>query len=195
MQTEDGNLDKIKVLILEGSTDVADLLKKIFSELGFKNVTVANDGFQGVQIMKQNHIDLILTDRELKVVWNLSNAKSVQEAKIGDMLPLSGVHFTQRLRHSKKSPNPYMPVMMMIDNAVEHDIIDARDSGVNEVITRPINAQDFCERIISIIDNPRMFISTEIYKGPCRRRKKMTLRDGQDEHRKNNIRAVKRKRG
>ena len=165
MQTEDDNLDKIKVLILESSSDAASLLKRIFTELGFKNVTVANDGFQGVQIMKKNHIDLILTDRELKVIWNLFNAKGVQEAKIGDILPLSGVHFTQRLRHSKKSPNPYMPVMMLIDNAVEQDIIDARDSGVNEVITRPISAQDFCERIISIIDKPRLFVSTNVYKG------------------------------
>lgn len=64
-QSPSEQLGKIKVLIMDSNKNAAELIKDIFSELGFANVIVANDGFQGVQIMKDERIDLIFTDREL----------------------------------------------------------------------------------------------------------------------------------
>ena len=184
-------LGKIKILIMDSSNDAIDLIKDIFLELGFTNIIIANDGFQGVQIIKDEPVHLIFTDRELKVIWNISNSKSVSDTKIGDILPLTGVQFTQRLRQSTHSPNPYVPVIMMIDDATGRQVLEARDSGVNEVITRPVNAEDFCGRIISIIDHPRIFITADSYKGPCRRRKDQPLPESMKERRMKKIRIKK----
>jgi hypothetical protein len=42
---------------------------------------------------------------------------------------------------------------------------------VNEILLKPLEARSFCERIIELIDNPRIYITADTYKGPCRRRK------------------------
>lgn len=187
----DDRLANIKILVMDSSSDAAALIKKIFVQLGFTNVVVANDGFSGVQAVKEGDVNLIFTDRELKVVWNVENALEVSKARTGEVLPLSGVLFTQRLRQSSNSPNPYLPVIMMLDGVTEEDVGAARDSGVNEVLTRPIQADDFCKRIISIIDNPRLFIAQDNYKGPCRRRKKDTISDDVKERRVRKMRVMK----
>lgn len=81
---------------------------------------------------------------------------------------------------------------MMIDDVISKEVVDARDSGVNEIITRPVNAEDFCSRLISIIDHPRIFIMADSYQGPCRRRKSDILPENVDERRKKKIRMIKR---
>lgn len=167
----ESKLSQIKVLVMDSSKGSGALIKEIFSELGFTNVTIANDGFEGVHILKEKSSDLIFTDKELKVIWNIENSRSIANAQIGDILPLSGVLFAQRLRQSPNSPNPYMPVIMLLNNITGQEVLEARDSGVNEIITRPVNAEDFCSRIRAIIEHPRLFISSDLYKGPCRRRK------------------------
>lgn len=161
-------LSNINILVMDGGAKAANLIKSIFSALGMNNVFVANDGRQGVQIMKEVRIHMIFTDWELKMRTGTGSNQNVPDHKI-DLADLSGVKFIERIRHSAGSPNPFIPVIMMMDQAAGKDVFEARDSGVNEILLRPINANDFCARLIALIDNPRAFITASSYKGPCRR--------------------------
>lgn len=178
-------LKKVNVLVLDGGAKAATLIKAIFATLGLENVFVATDGYQGVQIMKEVRIHLVFTDWELKA----RTAPAAGEELVYQ--PVSGTKFVERIRKSSYSPNPFIPIVMMMDMASGKDVLSARDSGVNEILLRPINAEDFCDRLVSIIDHPRMFITAKTYKGPCRRRKQKALAANSSDRRKKEIRIVK----
>lgn len=179
-------LKKVNVLVMDGGAKAATLIKSIFSTLGLENVFIATDGYQGVQIMKEVRIHLIFTDWELK-------ARTVPAAADQNNVyqPVNGTKFVERIRKSSHSPNPFIPIIMMMDVASGRDVLTARDSGVNEILLRPLNAEDFCDRLISVIDHPRMFVTANTYKGPCRRRKQKQLPANTAERRKREVRIIK----
>lgn len=178
-------LKKVNVLVMDGGAKAAALIKSIFATLGLENVFIATDGYQGVQIMKEVRIHLIFTDWELKAKMLKPKGEDIVYQ------PVSGAKFVERIRKSSYSPNPFIPIIMMMDMASGNDVISARDSGVNEILLRPINAENFCDRLVSIIDHPRLFITANTYKGPCRRRKQKLLPANLSERRKKEVRIVK----
>lgn len=184
-------LAKIDVLILDNDTKIIELMTNVMRTLGFESLHRAQDGFEGVSILRKQSVDLIITD------WDLQPMKSqVPEDASGvvttatDLLPNNGASFVRSLRHSKHSPNPFVPVIMLTGPTLPDNIRYARDAGVNEILMKPIVAEDLCGRIIEIIDNPRTFVTCAAYKGPCRRRRHVVL-DGQPERRKMNIQIIK----
>lgn len=183
-------LEKIHILLLDSSTQVTALFKNMLMELGFSNIFVANNGFQGVQILREIKINLIITDWELKLPQSEAGAPdNVISHK--DILPLSGVDFVKRLRQSPSSPNPYIPVIMFADTVEKMHVVTARDSGVNEICLKPLSAEELCHRIMAVIEKPRIFITADTYKGPCRRRKAANLPVDQKERRTREVRIIR----
>ena len=184
------NLAKVQIMILDSSERAANLIKNLLSNFGFSNVVIANDGYQGVQILRKLNIDLIFTDCDLKVYRNAASF-SDDTQELMEVVQISGVDFVRRLRHAPSSPNPYIPIVMLVDQIKPADIFKARDAGVDEIMVKPLNAATFCEHIINIIDSQRIFITAEAYKGPCRRRKS-TLPATAAERRTRDIRIIRR---
>jgi CheY-like chemotaxis protein len=182
-------LDKVHVLLLDNSTHVTELFKKMLNEFGFTNVFVANNGFQGVQILREVKINLIITDWDLKLPVRSNEASNVISHK--EILPLSGVDFVRRLRQSPTSPNPIIPIIMFADTVEEIQVKSARDAGVDEICIKPLSAEELCKRIVAVIEKPRIFVTAKTFKGPCRRQKKIALPPHQKDKRKCEIRIVK----
>lgn len=189
LPSPESKLSKINVLVLDGGAKAAELIKAIFAELGLKNVFVANDGYQGVQVLKEVKIHIIFTDSELKVLKHHASNKSVDQP--GEIAPISGIHLVERLRRSKISPSPFVPIIMMMDTADKKVVMEARNAGVNEILLRPVDAEEFCQRLVSIIDNPRIFVTADSYKGPCRRYTNGRPPQGLKERRVREVRVVK----
>lgn len=186
-------LNKINVLVLDGGAKAATLIKAIFGALGLKNIFIATDGHQGVQVMKEIRVHVIFTDRELKMNKELAQGEKPDPALevLADNSSESGTKFVERIRKSPQSPNPFIPIVMMMDQAVGAEIIEARDAGVSEVLLRPINAEDFCQRLISIIEKPRPFITAQAYKGPCRRKSAKPLNQNIKERRVREVKLIR----
>jgi len=185
--------DALNVLVVDGSTNAGTLIKGLLEKLGFNNVFVSKSGFEGVQVLKNERIDLIFTDWELLV--QRQNQVAKDEMDEPEIMPISGSLFVKRLRSSPASPNPFIPVIMLLQSATDDHVALARDSGVNEIIIKPFNASDFSKRIMAIIDDPRMFITANTYRGPCRRRSAGTLTSGAADRRIMEVRLVKRREG
>jgi DNA-binding response OmpR family regulator len=181
-------LQKVHVLILDSSVHVTSLFKKMMEKFGFTNVFTANNGFHGVQILREVKINLIITDWHLNPINSAEKSSNVISHT--DILPVSGIDFVKRLRWSPASPNPYIPIIMFADTVEKMQVISARDAGINEICIKPLSAEELCQRIIAVIDNPRIFITASTYKGPCRRRKALPL-DTNNEKRKKEIRIIK----
>jgi DNA-binding response OmpR family regulator len=182
-------LEKIQVLILDNSPNVTTLFKDMLMALGFSNIFTAHSGFQGVHILKEVRINLIITDWDLQLGENTGNSTN-NVISHQDILSLSGADFVRRLRHAPSSPDPFIPVIMFADTVERMDVITARDAGVDEICIKPLSAEDLCQRIMAVIDRPRIFITAETYKGPCRRQREGQLPNNL-ERRKKEVRVIK----
>ena len=156
----------VQVLIVISSARAGDLIKRLFENLGFQNLHLAHDATEAVQFLKNLHVHLIVTDADLQL-----SSKVTPTTVSDNILQLSGIHFVERLRRASTSPAPFIPILMLMDQAYKKSIFAARDAGVNEIVLKPLEARNFCERIIQMIDTPRPYVTANTYRGPCRRRK------------------------
>jgi CheY-like chemotaxis protein len=162
-------LSAIHILIIISSARAGDLIKRLFENLGFRNLYVVHNTTEAVQFLREIKVHLIVTDADLEIAPE--HSKSEQTARVEDkLMQLRGIQFVNRLRYSPASPAPFVPVLMLMDHARSESILEARDAGVNEIVLKPLEARNFCERVIQMIDNPRPHITAPTYRGPCRRR-------------------------
>lgn len=145
------SLERLNFLVVDDNKHMRALVKTILHAFGSKNVHDASDGADAFKELRVFPADIIITD------WNMD--------------PLDGIDFTKLVRTGKDSPNPFVPIIMLTGHTEMHRIIEARDSGVNEFLAKPISAKSLYSRIRSIIEKPRPFIRTKTYFGPDRRRR------------------------
>ena len=143
--------DYLKALIVEDNVHMRALLRSLLMALGLKQVFEAADGEDAFVIMRERKPDLILTDLSMK--------------------PMDGIEFTREARLSHRSPNPYVPIIMITGHTERHRVEAARDAGVTEFLAKPITAQNLFLRIAEIIERPRAFVRAGDYFGPDRRRR------------------------
>lgn len=173
----DSVLSRVNILVVNGDGQVSSMLRDVLLNLGFGTVMTVEDGYQAVKAMKEIDIDLIVTDWELSPKENFDlqvddYSKVVVPIDVDMWSPIppkNGSSFVRYLRTSKNSPNPYVAIIMLTSNAQESRIQYARDSGVNEIMLKPVSAEALCYHIIQVIDHQRAFITSQNYKGPCRR--------------------------
>lgn len=143
--------DLLKILIVDDNKHMRVLLGEMLRALGVVDIFEATDGAQGFQVMRNNPIDIIMTDLSME--------------------PVDGIEFVRMLRNSPESPNRMAPVIMVTGHSTLQRVNEARNAGVNEFLTKPLTARGMVERINQIVENPRPYIRTASYFGPDRRRR------------------------
>lgn len=185
-------LGKVDVLLVDNDSKILDLLTSVLKRLGFESLQQARDGFEAIQIMENQHIDMVITDWELKPMTELSptdvEPNSVITTDWELSPPVDGASFVKYLRSAPSSPNRYIPIIMLTGTTLRDNIEYARDSGVSEILKKPITAKVLCDRIVSCIEAPRSFITSPAYKGPDRRRRDIPV---ESDRRKIDIKVIK----
>lgn len=194
-RTSSDYLRKIGVLVVDGDIRILHLMQHVLDHLGFRNVVSAQDGYQAVQMMQEATVDIVITDWELqphdkRPLLQLPHNPVVYSERWSPCPPKDGAHFVRYVRGSKFSPNPYIPIIMLTGIGLEDHVQYARDCGVNEVMLKPLSIESLCGRIASVVDEPRPFVTSQHYKGPCRRRSDVA-NFGQWERRKQDIKIVR----
>lgn len=144
---------RLRLLIIDDQSFTRLLLREVLQSLGCvpENILEAEDGSTGLQILKEQNFDLIFCD------WQ--------------MQPMDGLTFVRTLRDPGKSRNPYVPVIFC-SAYTERELIErARDSGVSEIMAKPITVKTVQGKIEQILNRPRDFVESNAYFGPDRRRR------------------------
>jgi CheY-like chemotaxis protein len=94
------------------------------------------------------------------------------------MKPMDGLAFVRTLRRLPDQQVQTAPVIMITGHADRHVVQSARDSGVNELLVKPITEAALQQRIREVIFRPRAFIFGPDYFGPCRHRNRNTNYEG-----------------
>jgi CheY-like chemotaxis protein len=143
--------DLLKILLVDDNHYMRVLLAEILRAIGVHYIYEANDGAEGLQMMRDFPIDLVMTDLSMQ--------------------PLDGIDFVRLLRNSPDSPNQMAPVIMITGHSTFTRVNEARDAGVNEFLAKPLTARGVIERLHQTIENPRSFVRSDDYFGPDRRRR------------------------
>jgi CheY-like chemotaxis protein len=142
--------DLLKILLVDDNHHMRVLLTEILRAIGVKYIFEAADGAEALHLMRQQPIDIVMTDLAMQ--------------------PLDGIDFVRLVRTSGDSPNPMVPVIMITGHSTMRRVGEARDVGVTEFLSKPVTARGVIERITRVVDHPRSFVRTEKYFGPDRRR-------------------------
>ena len=143
--------DRIKLLLVDDNVHMRKMLSTILGAFGVTNIFEAADGKAGWEKMRSLNPDIVFLD------W---------------MMPvMNGLEFTKLVRTSPDCPNPFTPIIMLTGHTQIEHVIQARDAGVTEFLAKPISANGVMARMTAVIENPRSFVRTGAYFGPCRRRR------------------------
>jgi len=148
----DVRYDLLKILLVDDNHYMRILLSEILRAIGVKEIHEANDGAEGLQMMRDHAIDIVMTDLAMQ--------------------PLDGIDFVRLLRNSPDSPNKMAPVIMVTGHSTLSRVNEARDAGVTEFLAKPLTARGVIERLHEAVEHPRPFVRSEDYFGPDRRRRR-----------------------
>jgi DNA-binding response OmpR family regulator len=189
------SLKNMSILVLDNESRIAQMITDVLNKLGFpmSNLVRASDGFEGLEILRKRSVDIVIVDWELlpqKEYLDLAE-NAVVRSRWGDLPPVNGASFVKCLRCSPQSPNPFVPVLMLTAPTKVNHIMFARDAGVNEILVKPIVAEDLARRIVQIVEHPREFITCTEYRGPCRRRRQAGPPPGSSERRRKEVKIIR----
>ena len=138
-----------RVLILEDNVAYARMLADMLRVLGADNIVIEADDRDGLGAIKDLEPQLILTEYKTDHI--------------------DGIAFTKELRHSNLRSKG-CPVIMVKANITPSNLLEARNSGVHEMLSKPFAWQDLFKRLQNVLFKPRVWIEVASYTGPDRRR-------------------------
>ena len=143
-------LDRLNFLLIDDNKHMRSIVKAILRSFGCKNVVEAADGADAFREMRHFPVDIIIVDRNIQ--------------------PIDGIEFVRLVRTGKDSANHFVPIIMLTGHSEVHNVLEARDAGVNEFLVKPISAAALHAHVRDVIERPRPFVRSHTYFGPDRRR-------------------------
>lgn len=119
----------LEVLLVDDLSNMRRLMKNIIKNLGFKIIHEASDGNEGLAVLDEQNIGLIISD------WNMPN--------------MSGIEFLKCVRSSEKHKNT--PFLMVTAEATRENIIDAIGAGASNYVVKPVQADVVEAKLRSIL--------------------------------------------
>ena len=142
----------IAVLVIESTEQMFSLTKNVLMTFGISQIYSAYDIKHGFETFCRLSPDLVIMD------W-------MDE-------PKNGLSLTKKIRSDRASPNPFVPIILMTGYSQKKRVLMARDCGITEFLVKPFTAKALYQRIEQLIEKPRVFVKSEHYFGPDRRRKR-----------------------
>jgi CheY-like chemotaxis protein len=143
-------LQRLDVLVLDDSRSMRELLKGVLRSIWVPAPREAGDVTTALAELHRLPPDVVIAD------W--------------EMPPPDGLHFVRKLRALPDARLRRTPVLMVTAHTEQWRINAARDAGVTEFLAKPITAGGLAERVAAILEQPRPFVQSRAFRGPCRRR-------------------------
>lgn len=119
----------IRVLVVDDFATMRRIVKNILTQLGYKSVVEADDGTTAVNVLKQEKIDLIISD------WNMPK--------------MTGLDLLKSVRANPEWAS--IPFIMVTAEAQQDNIILAVKAKVSQYIVKPFTADTLGEKINKVL--------------------------------------------
>jgi two-component system chemotaxis response regulator CheY len=118
----------LKFLIVDDFSTMRRIVKNLLHDLGYSNVTEADDGKTALPMLQAGNFDFLITD------WNMPGMPGIELLK--------AVRADARLAR--------LPVLMLTAEAKREQIIEAAQAGVNGYVIKPFTAATLKEKLDKI---------------------------------------------
>ncbi|HFQ80950.1 MAG TPA: response regulator [Desulfobacterales bacterium] len=118
-----------KVLVVDDFATMRRIVKNILTQLGYKHIIEADDGTTAMDRLKQEKIDLIISD------WNMPK--------------MTGLELLKNVRSTPDTAN--IPFIMVTAEAQQDNIILAVKAKVSQYIVKPFTADILGEKINKVL--------------------------------------------
>jgi CheY-like chemotaxis protein len=136
---------QVRVLIVDDNVHMCRLVRAMLNAFGVRQVADASDGAEALDLMDQNHFDVLVVDWEMPV--------------------LDGAEFVRLIRNPQH-PYGYAPIIMITGHSTYRRTQEALALGVNDVLCKPFSPKALYMRLADNITAPRPFIRSPDYFGP-----------------------------
>ncbi len=144
-------LEKLRVLVIEDNEAMRKLILGVLENLGIGRLSNRSNALDIFQAITEFEPDVIISD------WQMDK--------------MSGIELTTKVRKDPKSPNRFIPIVLITGYNSKHRVEQARDAGVTEFLIKPFRAEDVARRLTHVINHPRDFVDASTFFGPNRRRR------------------------
>jgi len=150
--------DKLRILVVDDNQHMRRLVVAVLQAVGVRDLFESPDGEHAWKHLRESNPDVIILD------WQLTG--------------MNGLEFVRLIRNSPRTPNVFVPVIMLTGHTHIDHVRQARDAGVNEFLAKPVSVKAILSRLISVIEYSRPYIRSDAYFGPCRRRRSVAVYKG-----------------
>jgi two-component system chemotaxis response regulator CheY len=126
-----------EILVVDDSGAVRGVVRKLLTQLGFKNIDEASDGEAALAKISEKNFGLVISD------WNME--------------PMSGQVLLEEVRETKQHAN-LLFIMMTADSTIDR-IVQAKNAGVTSFIKKPFRAEELQAKISQTNTNNRLIAS------------------------------------
>jgi two-component system chemotaxis response regulator CheY len=120
----------MKFLVVDDFSTMRRIIKNLLNDLGYGNVTEADDGATALPMLQAGNFDFLITD------WNMPG--------------MPGLDLLKAVRADARLAK--MPVLMLTAEAKREQIIEAAQAGVNGYVIKPFTAVTLKEKIDKILE-------------------------------------------
>jgi two-component system chemotaxis response regulator CheY len=121
----------MNVLIVDDFATMRRILKNIMKQIGFSNITEAENGKNALKVLKSEPIDLVLCD------WNMPE--------------MAGIDLLNAVRGDDQLKA--MPFVMVTAEAQKENILEAVKAGVSSYIVKPFTAETVEEKLKKVFSS------------------------------------------
>ncbi|MCD6296697.1 MAG: chemotaxis response regulator CheY [Deltaproteobacteria bacterium] len=115
----------MEVLVVDDFATMRRILKNILRQIGFTNISEADDGKSALNMLKKQKFDLVLCD------WNMPE--------------MPGIELLKKVRADDGLKD--MPFVMVTAEAQKDNIIQAVQAGVSNYVVKPFTAETISEKL------------------------------------------------
>ena len=108
----------MSILVVDDFSTMRRIIKGLLQDLGYSNVTEADDGLTALPLLKAGNFDFLITD------WNMPG--------------MPGVELLRQVRADERLSK--MPVLMLTAEAKREQSIEAAQAGVSGYVIKPFTA-------------------------------------------------------
>ena len=118
----------MKFLVVDDFSTMRRIVRNLLKELGFSNVTEAEDGVDALRKLRAEQFDFVVSD------WNMPN--------------MTGIELLRTIRGDAELK--HLPVLMVTAEAKKENIIEAAQAGASGYIVKPFTATTLDEKLQKI---------------------------------------------
>jgi two-component system chemotaxis response regulator CheY len=144
------DLKDVRVLIIDPSGYSKTLLRQILLQLGVQHIEPVTATTEALDKMRLQLFDVVFCDENCG--------------------PLEPADFIRTLRFDLKTLNVTIPVVLVSSGANFALVAEWRDAGGSDVIVKPVSPETIRMRLVSLVLNPKAFVTAKSFIGPDRRR-------------------------